>query len=49
MLQFVQHINDTIGESITFLSRPIEDINAKQIRQLSNDYIGFYKPLIDQI
>ena len=49
ILQFVQHVNDTIGDSITFLSRPIEDINAKQIRQLSNDYIGFYKPLIDQI
>lgn len=43
ILQFVQHVNDTIG------AKPIEQINAKQIRQLSNDYLGFYKPLIDQI
>lgn len=49
ILQFVQHVNDTIGDSIKFLSKPIEQINAKQIRQLSNDYLGFYKPLIDQI
>ena len=49
ILQFVQHVNDTIGVSIKFLSKPIEQINAKQIRQLSNDYLGFYKPLIDQI
>lgn len=49
MLQFVQHVSDTIGDSIKFLSKPIDEINAKQIRQLSNDYLGFYKPLIDQI
>lgn len=36
ILQFVQHVNDTIGDSIKFLSKP-------------NDYLGFYKPLIDQI
>lgn len=49
VLQFVQHVSDTIGDSIKFLSKPIDEINAKQIRQLSNDYLGFYKPLIDQI
>ena len=32
ILQFVQHVNDTIGDSIKFLSKPIEEINAKQIR-----------------
>lgn len=49
ILQFVQHVSDTIQDSIKFLSKSIDDINAKQIRQLSNDYLGFYKPLIDQI
>lgn len=49
ILQFVQHVSDTIEDSIKFLSKSIGDINAKQIRQLSNDYLGFYKPLIDQI
>lgn len=39
MLQFVQHVSDTIGDSIKFLSKPIDEINAKQIRQLSNDYL----------
>jgi hypothetical protein len=47
ILQFVQHVSDTLEDSIKFLSKSIGDINAKQIRQLSNDYLGFYKPLID--
>jgi hypothetical protein len=47
ILQFVQHVSDNIEDSIKFLSKSIGDINAKQIRQLSNDYLGFYKPLID--
>lgn len=49
MLQFLQHISDSIGEAIKFLQRPIDEINAKQIRQLSQDYVGFYKPLLDDI
>lgn len=49
ILQFIEHINDTINESIQFLNQPIENINAKQIRQLSKDYVGFYKPLMDEI
>ena len=49
IIQFVQHINDTIESSIQFLSQPVDNINAKQIRQLSNDYVGFYKPLIENI
>lgn len=49
MLQFMEHIDESVKDSIQFLNRPIEDINSKQIRQLSNDYVGFYKPLIDDI
>lgn len=47
--QFLQHIDESINVSIKFLSKPIKNISAKQIRQLSNDYIGFYKPLMDDI
>lgn len=47
--QFLQHIDESIDDSIKFLSKPIKNISAKQIRQLSNDYIGFYKPLMDDI
>ena len=49
MLQFLQHVSDTIGEASLFLQKPISQINAKQIRQLSQDYVGFYKPLLDEI
>lgn len=49
ILQFIEHINDTINDSIQFLNRPIEEINAKQIRQLAKDYVGFYKPMMDEI
>lgn len=49
MLQFMEHIDESVKDSIQFLNRPIEDINSKQFRQLSNDYVGFYKPLIDDI
>lgn len=48
-LQFLQHISDTISDAVKFLQRPIDEINAKQIRQLSQDYVGFYKPLLDNI
>lgn len=47
--QFLQHIDESINDSIKFLSNPTKNISAKQIRQLSNDYIGFYKPLMDDI
>lgn len=49
ILQFLQHVSDTIGEASKFLQKPIDEINAKQIRQLSQDYVGFYKPLLDEI
>lgn len=49
MLQFMEHIDESVKDSIQFLNKPIEDINSKQIRQLSNDYVGFYKPLVDDI
>lgn len=49
MLQFIEHIQSSIGDSIEFLNKPIEDINIKQINQLSKDYVGFYKPLLDNI
>lgn len=49
IIQFLEHVRDSINDSKNFLSKPIEEINAKQIRQLSNDYVGFYKPLIDNI
>lgn len=49
ILQFLQHISDTINDAIKFLQKPIDEINAKQIRQLSQDYVGFYKPLLDDI
>ena len=48
-LQFLQHISDTISDAVKFLQKPIDEINAKQIRQLSQDYVGFYKPLLDDI
>ena len=47
--QFLQHIDESINDSIKFLSKPTKNISAKQIRQLSNDYVGFYKPLMDDI
>lgn len=47
--QFLQHIDESINDSIKFLSKPTKNISAKQIRQLSNDYIGFYKPLMNDI
>lgn len=47
--QFLQHIDESINDSIKFLSKPTKNISAKQIRQLSNDYIGFYKPLMDDV
>ena len=47
--QFLQHIDESINDSIKFLSKPTKNISAKRIRQLSNDYIGFYKPLMDDI
>ena len=49
ILQFIDHVNDTIGDSIRFLNRPFDEINSKQVRQLSQDYVGFYKPLLDEI
>ena len=49
ILQFIDHINDTIGDSVRFLNKPFDEINAKQVRQLSQDYVGFYKPLLDDI
>lgn len=49
IIQFVQHVKDSIDDSIQFLNKDIDDVNAKQIRQLSEDYIGFYKPLMEQI
>ena len=49
ILQFLQHVSDTIGQASKFLQKPIDEINAKQIRQLSQDYVGFYKPLLDEI
>lgn len=49
ILQFIEHIRDTIDQSIDFLNKPIDQINAKQIYQLSKDYVGFYKPLLDSI
>lgn len=49
ILQFMQHIEESINESINFLNKPIDSINARQIRQLSQDYVGFYKPLVDDI
>lgn len=49
IVEFIDHLNDSIGDSIKFLQRPITDINHKQVRQLSEDYVGFYKPLLDQV
>lgn len=49
IIQFLEHVRDSLKDSQNFLSKPIDEINAKQIRQLSNDYVGFYKPLIDNI
>lgn len=49
IVQFIEHVSESISDSKKFLERPINEINARQIRQLSNDYIGFYKPLLDGI
>lgn len=49
IIQFMNHVSDSLGDSIKFLSRPINEINSKQINQLSRDFIGFYKPLVDNI
>lgn len=48
-LEFIDHVNQSIVDCINFLNTPFDQINYKQIRQLSDDYIGFYKPLIDEI
>ena len=49
IVQFMEHVNESLVDSFKFLNRPIDQINAKQINQLSRDYIGFYKPLVDNI
>ena len=49
ILEFIQHLSESITDSINFLNKPISEINARQIRQLSNDYVGFYKPLLDNL
>lgn len=48
-LEFIDHVNQSIVDCINFLNTPFDQINYKQIRQLSDDYIGFYKPLIDEV
>lgn len=49
IIQFMNHVSDSLGDSIKFLRKPISEINSKQINQLSRDFIGFYKPLVDNI
>ena len=49
IIQFMNHVSDSLTDSIQFLKRPIDEINSKQINQLSRDFIGFYKPLVDNI
>lgn len=48
-LEFIDHVSQSIQDCIRFLNTPYSNINYKQIRQLSDDYIGFYKPLIDEV
>lgn len=48
-LEFIDHVDQSIADCINFLNTPFDRINYKQIRQLSDDYIGFYKPLIDEV
>lgn len=49
ILQFLNHVDESLNDSIKFLEKPVDSINARQIRQLSKDYVGFYKPLMDNI
>ena len=49
IIQFIEHLTETIQDSQKFLDDPNREITLKQITQLSKDYVGFYKPLIDEI
>lgn len=49
LVTFVQHVQDTMEDSIKFLEQEANDINSKQLVQLQRDYLGFYLPMLKQI
>lgn len=49
ILDFVDHVGETLTQSISFLGGNIEDINSRQLVQLKRDYLGFYTPMIKDL
>lgn len=49
VVEFVQHMNDSISNAVSFLSQSTDKINSKQLVQLKRDYIGYYKPMLRDV
>lgn len=49
LVDFIEHVEDTMNDSIKFLNGNIDDINSRQIVQLNRDYLGFYLPMLKNI
>lgn len=49
IVDFIQHINETVGEAISFLNSDITKLNSKQLVQLRRDYLNYYQPMLQQV
>lgn len=46
---FLNHVTSSLQESVAFVSQPIDNISSKALVQLKRDYIGFYRPMVQEI
>lgn len=49
VVEFVQHINETISDAIQFLNSDTAKINSRQLVQLRRDYLNYYGPMLRNI
>lgn len=49
IVEFVQHLNNTLSNAVSFLAISPDKVNSKQLVQLKRDYIGYYKPMLRDI
>ncbi len=49
VMQFVDHVEDTLATTIQFLNGDISNINSKQLVQLKHDYLDFYYPMMKDV
>lgn len=49
VVEFIQHINDTIADAVTFLNADMSKINSRQLVQLRRDYLNYYGPMIRNV